>query len=73
LAEAGVGQQEIDKIFLTHLHSDHILSMPDILLTGWTLQGKTPVRVWGPPGTKDNDAQPAQSFRLRYPHAARRG
>jgi ribonuclease Z len=36
LAEAGVDRREIDKIFLTHLHSDHILSMPDILLTGWT-------------------------------------
>jgi ribonuclease Z len=52
LAEAGTGQQEIDKIFLTHLHSDHILSMPDILLTGWTSGRKTPLRVWGPSGTK---------------------
>jgi ribonuclease Z len=52
LAEAGVGQQEIDKIFLTHLHSDHILSVPDILLTGWTSGRKTPLRVWGPSGTR---------------------
>jgi len=53
LAEAGVGQQEIDKIFLTHLHSDHILSVPDLLLTGWTSGRKTPLRVWGPSGTKN--------------------
>ena len=53
LAEAGVRQQEIDKIFLTHLHSDHILSIPDILLTGWTSGRKMPLRVWGPSGTKE--------------------
>lgn len=53
LAEAGVRQQEIDKIFLTHLHSDHILSIPDMLLTGWTSGRKTPLRVWGPSGTKE--------------------
>src|SRR5215470_5135308 len=52
LAQAGVQRQEIDKIFLTHLHSDHILSVPDILLTGWTSGRKTPLRVWGPSGTK---------------------
>ncbi len=53
LAEAGVGQQEIDKVFLTHLHSDHILSLPDILLTGWSSGRKTPLRVWGPTGTRE--------------------
>jgi ribonuclease Z len=53
LAEAGVALREIDKIFLTHLHSDHILSLPDFLLSGWTQQRNTPLRVWGPSGTKD--------------------
>ena len=53
LAEAGVGVKDIDKIFLTHLHSDHILSVPDILLVGWTQQRMTPLRVWGPEGTRD--------------------
>jgi ribonuclease Z len=52
LAEAGVRQQEIDKIFLTHLHSDHILSIPDVLLTGWSSGRTTPLRIWGPSGTK---------------------
>jgi len=53
LAEAGVSVKEIDKIFLTHLHSDHILSVPDVLLVGWAFQRMTPLRVWGPEGTKD--------------------
>jgi ribonuclease Z len=51
MAQAGVVQQDIDKIFLTHLHSDHILSVPDLLLTGWTSGRRTPLRVWGPTGT----------------------
>jgi ribonuclease Z len=41
-------------IFLTHLHSDHLVGLPDVWLTGW-LNGRPemPLRVWGPRGTKD--------------------
>lgn len=52
LVTAGINQREIDKIFLTHLHSDHIISLPDILLTGWAQGRKVPLHVWGPDGTK---------------------
>lgn len=52
LVTVGVNQRKIDKVFLTHLHSDHIISLPDILLTGWALGRKLPLRVWGPDGTK---------------------
>jgi ribonuclease Z len=42
---------EVDTLFLTHLHSDHIVGIPDLWLTGW-LRGRTiPFRVWGPYGT----------------------
>ena len=53
MAEAGIALRDIDKIFLTHLHSDHILSLPDVLLSGWTQRRITPLRVWGPAGTAD--------------------
>ncbi len=62
LAEAGVGQNEIDKIFLTHLHSDHIISLPDMLLTGWTSGRKTPLQVWGPAGTKEMMSNMLKTF-----------
>lgn len=53
LAELGIPLRETDKIFLTHLHSDHILSLPDLLLTGWGVDGRTtPLQVWGPAGTR---------------------
>jgi ribonuclease Z len=46
--------KEVRSIFLTHLHSDHIVGLPDLWLTGW-LNGrpKASLRVWGPRGTKE--------------------
>jgi ribonuclease BN (tRNA processing enzyme) len=38
-------------VFITHLHSDHTLGLPDLLYTGWTLEREAPLRVFGPPGT----------------------
>jgi ribonuclease BN (tRNA processing enzyme) len=39
--------------FITHLHSDHTLGFPDIILTPWVMGRKTPLEVYGPPGTRD--------------------
>jgi ribonuclease BN (tRNA processing enzyme) len=39
--------------FLTHLHSDHTIGFPDILLTPWVMGRKLPLEVYGPPGTND--------------------
>jgi ribonuclease Z len=43
-----------DKIFLTHLHSDHTTGIPDIWITG-KLRGRSdnPLKIWGPRGTTD--------------------
>ena len=35
LAEIGVGESKIDMVFLTHLHSDHVIGLPDLFLMGW--------------------------------------
>lgn len=43
---------EIDALFLTHLHSDHTVGIPDLWLTGWARGRKAPLEVWGPAGTK---------------------
>jgi ribonuclease BN (tRNA processing enzyme) len=37
--------------FLTHLHSDHTLGLPDLMLSPWTLGRTEPLEVFGPPGT----------------------
>jgi ribonuclease BN (tRNA processing enzyme) len=38
--------------FLTHLHSDHTLGLPDLILTSWVLGRRAPLRLIGPPGTR---------------------
>jgi ribonuclease BN (tRNA processing enzyme) len=39
-------------LFLTHLHSDHTVGLPDVILSAWTLEREVPLEVYGPPGTK---------------------
>jgi ribonuclease BN (tRNA processing enzyme) len=39
--------------FITHLHSDHTLGFPDVLLTPWIMGRKEPLEVYGPPGTRE--------------------
>ena len=39
--------------FLTHLHSDHTIGFPDLLLTPWVLGRQDPLEVYGPVGTKN--------------------
>lgn len=53
LAQAGVPIGSITRVFLTHLHSDHVVQLPDLLLTGWAGgQRAGPLAVWGPAGTR---------------------
>jgi ribonuclease BN (tRNA processing enzyme) len=40
-------------VFLTHLHSDHTIGLPDVIHTGWILGRERPLRLFGPPGTMD--------------------
>ncbi len=52
LVEAGVNLKTLDLIFITHLHSDHVLELGPLLHTAWTSGLATPVQVFGPPGTR---------------------
>lgn len=53
LYQIGVRTDDIDAIFLTHLHSDHVVGLVDLWLTGWVIEGRaTPLVVYGPPGTQ---------------------
>ncbi len=55
LMQSRVRLGEADKLFITHLHSDHVVGIPDLWLTGWLeasyAQRKGPFRVFGPAGT----------------------
>lgn len=42
----------VTALFLTHLHSDHTLGLPDLLFTSWVMGRRDPLPIYGPPGTK---------------------
>ena len=42
----------ITAVFLTHLHTDHTLGLPDLIFTSWVMGRRLPLRIIGPPGTK---------------------
>ena len=47
----------VDPLFLTHLHSDHTVGVPDLWLSGWLpgpwAKRSSPLHVIGPTGTKE--------------------
>ena len=53
LTQLSVRWPDVQGVFLTHLHSDHVVGFPDLWLTGWLIApGRTvPLNVWGPRGT----------------------
>jgi len=48
---SALSQPNLDRLLLTHLHSDHTLGLPDLMLSPWTLEREKPLKVWGPEGT----------------------
>ncbi len=55
---------DVDALFLTHLHSDHVVGIPDLWLIGWPRGRKGPFRVWGPEGTKEMMAHLEQAYQF---------
>ena len=52
LAAAHLPVNGVDALFLTHLHSDHVLGLGDLVFTSWTSGRDKPFPVYGPTGTK---------------------
>jgi len=40
-----------DRVFLTHLHSDHTMGLADVIFTPWIQGRRAPLDIYGPPGT----------------------
>ena len=51
LSKAGHGASEITDIFVTHLHSDHVLELGGLIHTAWTSGMRHQLLVHGPTGT----------------------
>ena len=51
VASANLGIRGPHALFLTHLHSDHTVGLPDVIFTSWVMERQAPFKVIGPPGT----------------------
>jgi ribonuclease Z len=52
LLRSEAGLTDLEQVFLTHLHADHVLGLPGMLKT-FALRGRDiPIAVYGPRGTK---------------------
>ena len=52
LAAAGSGAGQLSAVLLTHLHSDHITDLNDVITTRWIMTFEpSPLRIVGPAGT----------------------
>lgn len=53
LVAAGVVPSMLSAVLLTHLHSDHITDLNDMITMHWVMgQEHAPLQVYGPPGTQ---------------------
>jgi len=48
-----LNQKLLKVLFLSHLHSDHTSGLPDFMFTPSVLGRPGPVKIYGPPGTRD--------------------
>jgi len=48
--------------FITHLHSDHTLGYPDLILTSWIMRRRSDLQVYGPPGLRRMTSHLLQAF-----------
>jgi ribonuclease BN (tRNA processing enzyme) len=49
---AGLAPSKLATVFITHLHSDHTVGLPDLIFTPWVLERAVPLRVYGPRGIR---------------------
>lgn len=64
-AAVGVGAAGLSAVLLTHLHSDHIADLGDVLITRWVTNfapAPAPLPIIGPPGTAEVVAATLQAF-----------
>jgi ribonuclease Z len=64
-AAVGVGAAGLSALLLTHLHSDHIAELGDVLITSWVTNFRAdpaPLQIIGPPGTAETVEATLQAF-----------
>lgn len=59
----GMAVRRLATVFLTHLHTDHTVGLPDLLFTPWVLERESPLRVYGPEGTVEMTDHLSMAYR----------
>jgi ribonuclease BN (tRNA processing enzyme) len=49
-AQAGIEMKQLTRAFVTHLHSDHTVGLPDLIFTPAVTGRVSPLEIYGPPG-----------------------
>ena len=52
LLAAGTPGRDLDALLLTHLHSDHLVDLYQLIVSSWHQGRDRPLPVYGPPGTR---------------------
>ena len=53
-------------VFFTHLHSDHTVGYPDLILTPWVIGRRVPLEVYGPAGIKAMTEHLFEAYKLDF-------
>jgi ribonuclease BN (tRNA processing enzyme) len=53
-------------VFVTHLHSDHTVGYPDLILTPWVIGRRVPLEVYGPAGIKAMTEHLLEAYRADF-------
>jgi ribonuclease Z len=53
MMKANLNPLDIEHVFLTHLHLDHIIGLPYFVLQSWIFNRQNQLKIYGPKGTRD--------------------
>jgi len=59
----GLEVKRLSRVFLTHLHSDHTVGLPDLIFSPWTLERDVPLQIFGPPGSEHMASHLVEAYR----------
>jgi ribonuclease Z len=72
LVESKISTVNIDALFLTHLHSDHVIDFYQLIISSWHSYRIKPWKIYGPKGTKSflkkimNAWKDERNLRIKY-------